>query len=105
MITLLEGGRLAEARALSHTIAIIVKRVFAAVGKIQAGNAFANANKALDHARAYGTVACLKVPPPMLHAGVRLPIRAVQAAREALLDGGMSKATGYLPASPPEGVR
>ena len=36
------------------------------------GNAFANANKLLEHVRTFGDQS-LQVPPPMLYSGVRLP--------------------------------
>ena len=96
VIAMLEAGRLQQASALSERIAEVVTTVFAQVAGIEEGNAFANANKALDHVRAHGHAGCLDVPPPMLHAGDRLPVQTVRAARDALLAHGLAHRQGYL---------
>lgn len=101
VIAMLEAGRLQQASVLSERVAAVVARVFAHVTGIEEGNAFANANKALDHVRAYGHVRCLDVPPPVLHAGIRLPEHAVRAARDALMAHGLAHRQGYLSNQPP----
>ena len=74
--------------------------VFAVVTDFPVGNAFANANKLLDHLRAYGERA-MDQPPPMLYSGVRLPAAAVEKVRAVLARHRMLPAKGYLgPAQP-----
>jgi len=95
MISLLEAADVAGADALSQRISAVVAAAFDAVAEIRHGNAFANANKAIDHFKAYGSRA-LSVAPPMLHAGVPLPASAVKAVGEALEAGGFMPTKGYL---------
>ena len=64
---------------------------------VESGNAFANADKGVDHIKAYGPKA-LSVEPPMLHAGVRLPRSVIKIIGEALQTYGFMPATGYLEA-------
>ena len=59
------------------------------------GNAFANANKAMDHFFAHGPDAA-KLPPPRLHAGSRLPEAFLRATGELLAANGFLPGTGYL---------
>jgi len=95
MIALLEAGDIAGADTLSQRIATVVTAAFGAVAGVRHGNAFANANKAIDHFKAYGPKA-LSVAPPMLHAGVRLPVPAIRTIGEALEASGFMPAKGYL---------
>ena len=95
MIALLETGDIAGADALSQRITTVVKAAFDAVAEIRHGNAFANANKAIDHFKAYGSRA-LSIAPPILHAGVRLPVSVIRTVGEALEAGGFMPAKGYL---------
>jgi len=97
MIALLEAGDIVGADTLSQRITTVVTAAFDAVAEVRHGNAFANANKAIDHFEAYGFRA-LKVAPPMLHAGTRLPVSVVKAVGEALDAGGFMPAKGYLEA-------
>ncbi len=97
MIALLEAGDIAGADALSQRITTVVTAAFDAVAEVGHGNAFANANKAIDHFRAYGSRA-LSVAPPNLHAGVRLPVSVLRTVGEALEAGRFVPAKGYLDA-------
>lgn len=95
MIALLEAGETAAAGSLSQQISTVVAAAFDAVSDIKVGNAFANANKALDHFKAYGPGA-LHYTAPNLNAGMRLPAEVLEAVGEALARGGLMPSTGYL---------
>ena len=60
------------------------------------GNAFANANKAVDHFLAHGPKAA-EVPPPRLHAGTTLPAEVIKETGQTLAECGLMPASGYLP--------
>ena len=72
ILRLLDSGEQATAEALSQKLETVVGAAFALVGEFPHGNAFANANKVLDHCRTYGDDA-LTIEPPLLYSGVRLP--------------------------------
>ena len=95
MIAWLEAGRITGADTLSQQITSVVTAAFDAVAEIRHGNAFANANKAIDHFKAYGARA-LSVAPPMLHAGVRLSVSVIRTVGEAVEAGGFVPPKGYL---------
>ncbi len=95
VIALLETGDLTAAGALSQRIAQAVNAAFEAVASVPEANAFANANKAIDHFRAYGRAA-IEVQPPVLHAGVRLPAHVIREVGTILEDHGLMPAEGYL---------
>lgn len=95
MIDLLESGALAAAAALSGRITAAVSAAFDAVANIPVGNAFANANKAIDHVRAYGPSA-IAATPPLLHAGTRLPQTVVAEVSDILRTQGLIPESGYL---------
>jgi len=91
----LAAGRTSEANRLSDTLTQVVGEVFRLVDGIPVGNAFANANKALDHFMAYGAKAAA-VTPPRLHAGSRLPTDVVRLTGEALTRHSLMPSRGYL---------
>ena len=91
----IEGERLDAARATSEGVAAVIREVFALVQPFPHGNAFANANKAIDLFNAYGPSAN-RAEPPMLHAGVRLPKEVITATGEILARHGLLPAKGYL---------
>jgi len=95
MIALLEAGDIAGADTLSQRITTVVTAAFDAVAEIRHGNAFANANKAIDHFKAYGARA-LTIAPPTLHAGARLPVSVIRTVGEAVEAGGFMPLKGYL---------
>ncbi|MFP4637433.1 MAG: dihydrodipicolinate synthase family protein [Spirochaetaceae bacterium] len=95
IIELVHSGRSEEARALSRRVQAVVDGVFEAVSPLAFGNPFANANKAIDHVRAFHPEAT-RVSPPMTHSGTRLPEEAVQRAEELLARQQLLPERGYL---------
>ncbi len=95
VIELLKAGHREEAQRLSDRLSAVVKEVFALVAGLPDGNAFANANKAMDHFFAHGPNAS-GVTPPSLHAGSRLPVEVIRQAGAALERHGFMPAVGYL---------
>jgi hypothetical protein len=95
LIDRLDRGDGAGAEALSARITAVTEELFPVAGKVGFGNAFANANKALDHFFAHGPEA-LRVEPPCLRGGRRLPRELVEAAGASLSRHGFMPARGYL---------
>ena len=62
VITLANAGRPGEAQSLAERLSAVVKEVFALVASVPDGNAFANANKAMDHFFAHGPRAARRDP-------------------------------------------
>ena len=91
----LDAGRQAEADALSARLQAVAEAVFAAAAPLPYGNAFTNANKALDHFMAHGPQA-EAVPGPRLHSGHTLPTALIGAAGHALRQHALMPARGYL---------
>lgn len=91
----LRRGRRAEADALSARLEAVVNAVFAAAAPLPYGNAFTNANKALDHFMAHGPAA-RSVTPPRLHSGQRLPAELIDRAGAELERHGLMPVRGYL---------
>lgn len=95
IIELLKAGQRDEAERLSDRLSAVVKEIFALVAGLPDGNAFANANKAMDHFFAHGPRAA-SVNPPRLHAGSRLPVEVIRQAGAVLERHDFLPATGYL---------
>ncbi|MBB6050112.1 dihydrodipicolinate synthase family protein [Armatimonas rosea] len=95
LLRLLDSGEQAAAEALSQTLETVVSAAFALVAEFPHGNAFANANKVLDHCRAYGDDA-LKVEPPLLYGGARLPQSFIVEGIALLKAHGLLPTQGYL---------
>lgn len=95
LIGLLRAGRQAEADALSARLDAAVDAVFAAAAPLPYGNAFTNANKAIDHFMAHGPGA-VSVTPPRLHSGQRLPAGLIAATGATLERHGLMPTRGYL---------
>ena len=91
----LSAGRAEPARALAERVAGAVNDATQLVAGVPDGNAFANANKAMDHFFAHGPRA-VEVPPPILHAGSRLPTEVIRAAGVLLTRYELMPAKGYL---------
>lgn len=95
IVELVFAGRQEKAAALSARVEAVVNGVFDAVSALPYGNPFANANKAIDHVRAYlpdhGSV-----PPPMTHSGNRIPQDAVELAERLLREQDLLPERGYL---------
>ncbi len=85
----------AEAKRLSDRISAAVRDAFAAASGLPYGNPFSNANRALDHVRAYGEKGFAAAPRPRTHCGVRLPAAFLREAAAALGRGGFVS-PGYL---------
>lgn len=95
LIRLADQGMSVEADRLSARISDLFASVFSDVAVIKSGNAFANANKCLDHILAYGA-AWQNKPAPLLHDGQSIPPRHLAYARQALTEHGWSVEEGYL---------
>lgn len=95
MIAILEDGRGNEAAALSDSLTRVVEQVFAIVADMPKGNAFSNANKAMDHYMAFGADARF-IRPPRLHAGMPIPKRVILRIGEVLESAHLIPDTGYM---------
>jgi len=95
VIKKIEAGDIPSAAKISEKISGAVREVFSLVESLPHGNAFTNANKAIDHYMAFGTGAAKK-PGPMLHAKVRLPDGVISATGEALKRYELMPPKGYL---------
>jgi dihydrodipicolinate synthase/N-acetylneuraminate lyase len=91
----IRGGRVAEAARTSAALSGAVGEVFGLVGSIPCGNAFTNANKAIEHFMAFGPGASGRKG-PMLHGGVRIPADIIAATEDILRRYGLMPETGYL---------
>ena len=94
MLRLLDEGNIEAARAISEKLVEVVSRAFATVREFPFGNAFANANKILDHCLAHGDDA-LHIDPPMLYSGVQLPKRFIESAFAMLREHSLLPQSGY----------
>jgi dihydrodipicolinate synthase/N-acetylneuraminate lyase len=95
MIEDVRRGRTARAEAFSRTLTALATEVFDLAGKVGYGNAFTNANKAMDHFFAHGPGAA-DLAPPRLRSGKRLPAALIDAAGDALRRHGLMPQRGYL---------
>jgi len=83
------------ANQVSERISAVIIEVFQVVSPLKAGNAFANANKAMDHLFAFGSKA-IAVPPPRLHNGTTIPQEMIHRAAEVLARHDLLPRDGYL---------
>jgi len=95
MLRLVDAADIAAAKGLSAKLVEIVGSAFDIVARFPAGNAFANANKSLDHCMAYGEAA-VHTEPPLLYSGARLPAAFIEKAAEILRAHSLLPARGYL---------
>ncbi len=95
MIEQSRQGRADRAREISERLSAIIIEVFQIVSPIRSGNAFANANKAMDHLFAFGSNA-MDAPPPRLHDGSTIPIQAIRRTAEVLARHDVLPRDGYL---------
>jgi dihydrodipicolinate synthase/N-acetylneuraminate lyase len=95
MLTDISERRWEAARELSDRLTNVVTEMLRRAAGLPDGNAFSNANKAMDHFFAYGPGAAA-VSPPRLHAGSCLPLELIRAAEERLTRYGFMPAKGYL---------
>jgi len=95
MIGNVQGGKKVEADIFSKKLSAISEEVFDLAGQVGYGNAFTNANKAMDHFFAHGPEAA-KVAPPRLYSRRLLPAKLIEAAGAALKRHGLLPESGYL---------
>jgi dihydrodipicolinate synthase/N-acetylneuraminate lyase len=95
VINAIEARDIPSAEKISEKISGTVREVFSLVQPLPHGNAFTNANKAIDHYMAFGGGAAKK-PGPMLHAKARLPDGVISATGEALKRYDLMPPKGYL---------
>ena len=95
MLHAIDGGNMDAAKALSNKLAEVVFQAFAMVQDFPVGNAFANANKVLDHCMAYGEKSS-NIDPPLLYSGERLPKQFIDNALTLLRRNSLLQEDGYL---------
>ncbi len=95
MITDLSEGRADAANEMSKRLTATISAAFELAAPFPHGNAYANANKAMDHFFAYGPEAA-SVPPPRLHAGSSLPSEMIVQTEKILERYGLMPTKGYL---------
>jgi dihydrodipicolinate synthase/N-acetylneuraminate lyase len=95
LIDSLERGDQAKALEVSARLTTVIAEVFALVQPLPCGNAFTNANKAIDHFFAFGPSAAAQEG-PMLHAGVRILGDILAATGAVLTRCGLMPDKGYL---------
>jgi hypothetical protein len=70
-------------------------QIFELAGSLKAGNAFSNANRAIDHVQAYGA-ACLEAPMPRRFDASQLPVEFIREVKIALEAEDLATSDGYL---------
>lgn len=95
LIRNLEKGDLKRAGELSERLSGAIRDVFALVQPLPCGNAFTNANKAIDHFFAFGPAA-VAMEGPTLHAKVSIPADIIAATGEILSRYSLMPEQGYL---------
>ena len=91
----LEMGNFDEARKLSDRISGVIAETFDVVRSVPCGNAFTNANKAIDHYCAFGPTAVRKEG-PMLHGKIRLSTDTLSKTGDILARYDLMPERGYL---------
>lgn len=95
MIRALQTGDHTTAMARSEQLTGLVNTMFTLAATLPTGNAFVNANKALDHFMAYGPEA-ERIAPPYLYTGETLPPAMLAKTGQILLAAGLLPNQGYL---------
>jgi dihydrodipicolinate synthase/N-acetylneuraminate lyase len=95
MLADVAAQRREAAERISTTLSAVIAEVFELVKGLPQGNAFTNANKAMDHFFAHGQKAS-DVRPPRLHSGEQLPPDVIRRTSEILSGQHLMPATGYL---------
>jgi len=95
MMADLAAKRMESAEQISQSLSAVINATFELVKGLPDGNAFANANKAMDHFFAHGPAAA-GAPPPRLHSGNRLPDTIIRRTGEILLKHNLMPQRGYL---------
>jgi len=95
MIAKIDAGDMEGAGEISRRLTGAVREVFPLVQPLPCGNAFTNANKAMDHYFAFGPSAHSKQG-PRLHASTRIAGDIISKAGEILEKYKLMPATGYM---------
>jgi len=95
VLQLQDQGQRDAAEVLAARLSRVVEGCFELVRGFPTGNAFANANKVLDHLMAHGE-AGRRREPPLLYSGARLPATFVDSAAGLLRQNGLMPVRGYL---------
>jgi len=91
----IEAGRLDDAEMLSNRVSEVMTRMLHAASALPFGNAFTNANKAIDHFFAYGPHAELSAK-IRTRSGAFLPRALLEETRTVLRNFQLMPAKGYL---------
>jgi len=94
MLNLMDSGQFIAAQSISSKLVNVVSAAFTIVADFPFGNAFANANKVVDHCMAYGNDAN-KIDPPLLFSGERLPAMFIDKAVAMLREHSLLPERGY----------
>lgn len=95
MIAKIDEGDMEGAGDISRRLTGAVGEVFDLVKPLPCGNAFTNANKAIDHYFAFGPAAKSKQA-PLLHAGIRITGDMLSRTGEILAKYKLMPAKGYM---------
>ena len=91
----LERGEREKARILSERLSAAIRDVFFLVNGLPCGNAFTNANKSIDHFRAFGPAADAN-DGPLLHGRQTIPADILAATGAILTRLGLMPERGYM---------
>lgn len=94
MIAGIDAGDMGGAGEISRRLTGAVREVFDIVKPLPCGNAFTNANKAMDHFFAFGPAAKSKRA-PLLHAGIRITGDMISRTGETLVKYNLMPSKGY----------
>lgn len=94
MIEKIDSGDMAGAAEISRRLTGAVGEVFELVKPLPCGNAFTNANKAIDHFFAFGPSAGSKQA-PLLHSGIRITGEMISRTGDILAKYDLMPAKGY----------
>ncbi len=95
LIENLERGEWEKARILSKRLSAAISEVFTLVNGLPCGNAFTNANKSIDHFKAFGPAADAN-DGPLLHGKQVIPADILAATGAILTRCGLMPKRGYL---------
>jgi dihydrodipicolinate synthase/N-acetylneuraminate lyase len=95
IVASLETGDLPAAKDLSDRVTKALFDTIAVVRSLPCGNAFTNANKAMDHFFAFGPGAVDREG-PMLKGGMTIPREMLEATKEVLQSCRLLPTRGYL---------
>lgn len=92
----IHGREIGHAKELSARLSGAVDEIFASVSVLTDGNAFTNANKAIDHVRAFGPEQAVKRAGPKLHSGATIPQPIIQNTVRILGKYNLLNQKGYM---------